>query len=419
MVADLAASIVTTIFLLYVLSYYVLLFLPQRREPRTRRFSSITIIIPARNEAPYLRACIASVLAARFKGTKQVIVIDDASIDETACIARSFGRRLMLLRNTTQLGKAASMNKALKRASGELIAVVDGDSVIAPDALEAAAREAGKRRVAAVAAVVKVKNRRQFVNPWVHIELVYNSLIRALFSKVNANIVTPGALSVYRADALREIGGFSTEGFSEDVDVAIRLIRAGYRVGFAEDAIAETNMPPDPKGFFRQRMRMARGMINILKRHLEANKTVIDLYTLPLFLFWYVQAVIMGSITLYQLWAGYVTYFASKGVYVSLGVLKFFFEWFSIVGFVRWTWHVATGIAPLTFLAAVGIASTLLSYPLFLYALWKYDGALRPLHLLAFCFMFPFWLLIMVIYIMSLPELFRTEQYNRWKKNEP
>jgi len=37
------------------------------------------------------------------------------------------------------------------------------------------------------------------------------------------------------------------------VDIAIRLIRKGYKIGFSEKAVAETNMPCDVKGFLRQR----------------------------------------------------------------------------------------------------------------------------------------------------------------------
>ena len=59
---------------------------------------------------------------------------------------------------------------------------------------------------------------------WFHIEQLYNSLIRLLFSKINANVTTPGPLSVYRKKELMDAGGFSTEGFSEDVDITIRLI---------------------------------------------------------------------------------------------------------------------------------------------------------------------------------------------------
>ena len=126
----------------------------------------------------------------------------------------------------------------------------------------------------------------------------------------------------------------------------------------------------------------------------------------------------MGSLTIYQITSGYVKYFASQGIFMSFGVLKFFFEWFSIIGFVRWTYSVFSGQTELTVLAFVGIVSTLLSYPLFLFAILKFDRKFDLWHLIPFFFMFPFWLLIMVIYITYLPEYFRKRQYNIWKKNE-
>ncbi|MFH1916284.1 MAG: glycosyltransferase family 2 protein, partial [Nanoarchaeota archaeon] len=250
-----------------------------------------------------------------------------------------------------------------------------------------------------------------------HIEQIYNSLLRSIFAKVNANVTTPGPLSVYRANLLREIGGFSTKGFSEDVDVTIRLIRKGYVVGYASDAVTETYMPVDVKGFFRQRTRFARGMINIFKRHLKMNAIMIDIYTLPLLVFTYVQAVIMGAITIYNIVSGYVTYFTSKGVYFNLAVLKFFFEWLSLVGFVKWTGSVFSGASPLTLYAAVGIASTLLTYPLYIYAILRFDKKIDWWHVLPIVFMFPFWLLVMAVYIVMLPFGF-PKQDNIWKKNE-
>lgn len=417
MVIELISSIVTTIFLLYILSYYALLLLPTRRRGRPRRFASLSVIIPARNEEPCLRESIQSVLDARFPGTKQVIVIDDASLDGTAQVARRFGRAVLLLRNRRQLGKSASINKALERASGELVAIVDGDSIVAPDALAELAAEVGRPRIGGAAAVVKVRNRKRFLHPWTHLELMYNNLVRAILSKVGANVVTPGALSMYRTTTLRRVGGFNTDGFSEDVDVAIRLFRAGYLIGFAERAVSETYFPVDVKGFWRQRTRWARGMLYVLKRHMQMNSTVIDIYTLPLLAFAYVQAVIMGALTLYKIIAGYVTYFAAQGTYFSPGVVKFFFEWFSLAGFVRWTARVATGTDPLTFAAIVGIVSTLLTYPLFLVAITRYER-LDLLHVVTLLFMAPFWLFVMVLYVLALPELLRSTQYNIWKKNE-
>jgi len=50
-------------------------------------------------------------------------------------------------------------------------------------------------------------------------------------------------------------------------------------------------------------------------------------------------------------------------------------------------------------------------------AIIKFDRKFDLWHLIPIFFMFPFWLLIMVIYILMAPDYFR-KQYNIWKKNE-
>jgi len=410
--------VITFLFLMVILSYYVLLFIKPKKKDQEKEFSSITIIIPAHNEGEYIKDCIESVMDADFSGRKQILVVDDGSKDDTLKIASQYESKGVEVISTDHKGKAASLNKALSKSKGELVAVVDGDSYIHKDALIEIASELSVKNVVAACGVVKVRNRRKLFPMWSHIEQLYNSLMRSLFAKINANITTPGPLSIYQRKELLEIGGFSTEGFSEDVDVTIRLIRKGYRIGFAEKAVSETNIPYDIKGFLRQRTRFARGLVNVLKRHMQVNTTIIDIYTLPLFLFGYIQAVIMGSFTIYQIVSGYIQYYASQGIFFSLSVMKFFLEWFSIFGFIRWTYSVVTGSTPLTFLASIGIISTLLTYPLFVFAILKFDGKFDLWHIIPFLFMFPFWLFIMVIYIGCLPEYFRKSQYNIWKKNE-
>src|SRR5262249_9851128 len=152
-------------------------------------------------------------------------------------------------------------------------------------------------------------------------EQMYASLMRSLQAKLNVNIVTAGPLAVYRKSALDEIGGFNTKGYSEDTDVTIRLLKAGYIVEFAEKAFTNTNMPTFFKGFIRQRTRFVRGTVNILQRHLKADHSLFRIYTLPLTFFDYLQAVIMGSITIISIVTGYYTYFASQHVYFSKYVL--------------------------------------------------------------------------------------------------
>ena len=412
-------DVITFIFLLTLISYYFLLFIPKKKPKKHRSFKSISVLIPAHNEEEYIADCLRSVLAANFRGEKEIIVVDDGSIDRTCKIARSFEKRYGIkVLKTKHSGKSSSLNLAMKHAKGELVAVVDADSIIYRNALVEMEWEVSRKNTVASACVVKVKNRHKILCIYPHIELLYNSLIRSILSKVNANITTPGPLSVYRRKNLDEIGGFSTEGFSEDVDVTIRLIRKGYHVGFTEKAIAETNMPPDMKGFLRQRFRFGRGLVNILKRHLQMNKTVIDLYTLPLFLFAYVQAVVMGSFTIYQIVSGYLQYFVSQGVYFSTGVLQFFIDWLTIIGFVKWTYNVFVGSDPITVITLIGIMSTFLSYPLFIYSVIKFDRKIDFFNIIPIFIMQPFWWFMMIVYMLSLPEMVKKSQYNIWKKNE-
>jgi len=408
----LVANVITAVFLIVILSYYVFLLLPRRRGV-PGRFSRLTVIIPAHNEEKYIGAAIESVLAAAFKGEKQVIVVDDGSSDRTAAIAKKYP--VMLLRQPHK-GKSNALNLAIAEARGDLIAVVDGDSAIAPDALEEAVKRFNAPDVAAVCAVIKVKNRQSLLGAWLHLEQLYSSLTRSLLAKVNSNIVTAGPLSLFRKRIVEELGGFGTKGFAEDADMAIRIIRAGYRIEYAERAVTETNMPVTLRGFFRQRSRFARGTVNILKRHLKLDRTFMQVYTLPLALFSYFQATIMALITLYNIGSGYYTYFVAQGVWLNWYVVKFLVGWLTIYGIFNWFWSVASGATPLTWFVAVGLAASLLSYPLYFVALLRYDGKITLKHLLAIAFLFPFWLMVMLTYVAHVGEWARNDQRNIWDK---
>jgi len=416
MIQNVLVSLITTIFLASLIYYYFLLFYKPVKPPIKKKFTSITIIMPAHNEEAYIKEAINYAKKAVYSGKKQIIVVDDGSTDRTAEIVKKI-KGIKFIQNNHS-GKSASINKALKYATGELIAIVDSDSCIEKNALVELSRELGRKDVVAATGIVKVKNRRKFLCMWPHIEQLYNSMIRYMISKINANIVTPGALSIYRTKQLKEIGGFSTEGYCEDTDVTIRLIRKGYKVSFCEKAISETYNPHTLKEFVKQRVRLSRGLVNILKKHLKINKTYIDVLTLPLLLFSYVQAAIMGSFTLYQITTGYITYYFSQGVIFNLSVVNFFIDWLSIIGFIKWVGNVLLGNSPLSFVTLIGIMATLLSYPLYFVAIFKFDKKFDFWHLIPVLFMFPFWLVLMVFYILAVPEIFNKHQKNIWNKND-
>ena len=132
-------TIITFIFSLTILSYYILLFMKQEKPKQVHKFASITIIIPAHNEEEYIAEAIESVINAEFDGKKQIIVVDDGSIDKTYEIASKY-TGIKVIR-TKHSGKSNSLNKALSYAKGDIIAIVDGDSCINKDALKLMTKE--------------------------------------------------------------------------------------------------------------------------------------------------------------------------------------------------------------------------------------------------------------------------------------
>lgn len=94
----------------------------------------ISVIIPAHNAAGALAQALQSILVSRFDGF-EVLVVDDASTDETVRVASSFsGCRVVSLPERSGPGKAR--NEGVRQSSGECVVFMDADVTVSPDALE-------------------------------------------------------------------------------------------------------------------------------------------------------------------------------------------------------------------------------------------------------------------------------------------
>lgn len=405
---------ITVLFFLVIFSYYVLVFRKPHRPNVDRAFKSLTIVVTAHNEEPYIAAALRSAIAADFAGEKEIVCIDDGSLDRTAEIAAQFPQVRLIRKPHT--GKSASMNLALAEAKGEVVAFLDGDSEMSANTMVEMARNIEQHNFVGTTCPVLVKNRNKSIFMWLHIDSMYASFLHLILAKVNANIVNSGQCGMFRKKELMESGGFCVNSLNEDMELAIRLVRLGYHLGFTEGTVSYTNMPEDFGWFVRQRVRWMRGGINVLTQHLRLSSTLIDLYTMPLLVFGYVQAVVMTSFTFYQIGLGYWTYFASQGHFVSLDVARFLLDWCSITGLLRWSFGFFSGDTPVTAINVIGAMASLLSYPLFVFAIVKFDRKIDLFHIIPLCFMAPFWWLIACIQIISLPEIFHKPRPNVWTK---
>ena len=94
---------------------------------------TISVIIPAKNAAIHLRSCLNSLFAAGLLNA-ECIVVDDASDDDTARVAESFG--VLCMRNDQCRGPAFSRNRGAAAATGDVLLFLDADTTVHADVVE-------------------------------------------------------------------------------------------------------------------------------------------------------------------------------------------------------------------------------------------------------------------------------------------
>ncbi|TWD14514.1 glycosyltransferase family 2 protein [Marihabitans asiaticum] len=107
---------------------------------------SVSVVIPARDDAPALRTCLA-LLARQSLAPLEVVVVDNASQDETAAVARAAGAVVL---HEAQVGIPPATAAGYDAARGEVIARLDADSRPGPRWVERVAREMADPQLSAV-----------------------------------------------------------------------------------------------------------------------------------------------------------------------------------------------------------------------------------------------------------------------------
>lgn len=187
----------------------------------------LSIIIPAHDEAPLIGATLDALAdATAWLGDEvEIIVVDDASTDDTAAIARARGARVLQV-ELRQI--AAVRNAGARAARGDRLLFVDADTLANREVLAAlmAAMDAG-----AVGGGVAVR----FARPLpLHIR-VFESVSIVLFRLFG---VTPGCFLFCTREAFDAAGGFNEELYvTEDVALGRALARIGRVAILREEVV--------------------------------------------------------------------------------------------------------------------------------------------------------------------------------------
>lgn len=231
----------------------------------------VAIVMPAFNEEEAIAASLRSLLALDYPEDKlELVVVNDGSSDRTIDEIRAVAAqspRVQVIDFPENRGKRAAMAAGIRSTSAEVIAFVDSDSVLEPDALRILVQGFADERVGAICGHADVLNLRaswmakmQAVRYFVAFKVV-----KGAESVFNAVTCCSGCFSAYRREAIMPkldwwenqsfLGAPST--FGDDRSLTNVVLRR-WRVKYESRAVSHTIVPESFRTFMKQQLRWKR-----------------------------------------------------------------------------------------------------------------------------------------------------------------
>ncbi len=247
----------------------------RRDEARYRLYAEkplVSVLVPGKNEGAHIYNLVRSLREQTYTNY-EIIIVDDGSDDNTPLICADLERAGYIdrfLRTDVRGGKASAANFGLRFARGRYIVHLDADTSLDRNAIENILLPFfSEKDVRAVGGVVKVRNADETICTSLQ-ALEYLKTIqvgRLVTNSIGILHIISGAFGAFDRDTLLEVGGWDI-GPGLDGDITQKIRKAGYRISFAENAVAMTHVPTSWRALYRQRQRWSKSLVRFrLRKH--------------------------------------------------------------------------------------------------------------------------------------------------------
>lgn len=249
------------------------------KHRKLETYPFISILIPAYNEEECIAKTIKSCLHQSYPNL-EIIVIDDGSTDNTFKITKEFHQANIDLFHKKKIvfklihqenkGKAKALNTGLQKSIGAFIVTIDADSYLSTKAIETIMPYFIDETIGAVSGNIIGLSKHKILDyiQFIEYELGMQFLKKAQ-SVTSDIIVTPGAFSVYRHNALNK---FEEDTITEDFDTSLNILEKNYKITAASNAICYTQLPLTISDLIKQRIRWQQGGLQVFTKHLFKKK---------------------------------------------------------------------------------------------------------------------------------------------------
>ncbi len=193
---------------------------------------TVSVVIPVHNGRETIRPCLEALTASE-GGPVEVVVVDDASTDETTALVEQYPVRLLRLKSTC--GPACARNRGAALATGRILLFIDADVEVRPDTVRRVAEQFldHPEMVALFGSYDDDPAERDFFSQYRN--LLHHAVHQQGWEEAETYWSGCGAV---RKDIFLTMGGFS-ESYGrpsiEDIELGARMISAGHRICLVKD----------------------------------------------------------------------------------------------------------------------------------------------------------------------------------------
>lgn len=249
-----------------LLGYPLLLGLLARRRTRPVRKAAwpatVSVILPVYNGEPWMAAKLESILALNYPaGLLEILVVSDGSTDATANIVRRFtGRGKIELLDLPRGGKAAALNAALERATGEILFFTDVRQQLHPDCLANLVACLADPEVGVASGELMINEGAGLEEASVGMYWKYEKWIRKQLSRLDSVLGATGCVYAMRRHLAPPLPNGT---LNDDMYLPLAAFFRGYRVVF-DDAALAFDSPTMLASEFRRKVRTLAGVYQIV-----------------------------------------------------------------------------------------------------------------------------------------------------------
>lgn len=230
----------------------------------------VSIIVPAYNEEKNILSRIKNLVEMNYdKSNYEIIIVESGSTDNTFSIVRDYiikntGKpNIKIVREIERKGKASAINFGKKYAKGDIVLVTDANSTFDKNVLKFMLPHFENPEIGAVGGRFILSNSENNIVNSSSFYWNLEALMRKGESLLDSACLFHGEINAWRKDIVEA----DTSALSEDLDMSIKIRKAGYKISYEPRALVFEKGPTTYQEQIKQKKRTALGTIQNLLKH--------------------------------------------------------------------------------------------------------------------------------------------------------